>query len=610
MYVPVEKLKENKSRAIAKTTACTKSNDKQSFVFLDNRPEAITQRKVQPLANLSSSLPIQKKDNNTGLHNNLKDFNSNHVSTMQLRAVTLVEDADRAGELGVREIRNITMVGRPPGIWSNTMGAHTTAYQMYKDALRRSLINLTLPEAVQTLHNNVIAHEAVYMGRLRNDGVGSPREKYNAERQLYNNIHALAIQVGGATTARIGKMIEHYLNLNELLAGTAYNTGPGANPGRGEASYAKALRAIDARMQGGEAAPANLRQVVQAAVTGLYDRVMDLAPDNKIQGNTSAAVGQTAMNIRSDAGQRFTNTFEAAYPRVAEAATILGFGPDQRLEYARTHAREDVVWGAGMGTIDQQRDAITLRYGEQGNRQDTFEIDFDQNAQRKITRLEFEGRPEVPFQDNSEGQHTTAWVVIRNWMTTQLMDKNVNSGLTRLKRFMNTFLDDVTVQGLWNVGDVTDGYAHDKDQASWNAERDAITARIAEIKTRPELKNWEIGGREILLRVLNLYARTPFSAVQSQGKAGGEAEYVHWLINNKTSKGKKLESGDLEYAAIRLYDFRAGDNARQQQEGGPEEKKLLHRHLKFIQEAFPTNGNSIKFNKLQKAMEERKEEID
>jgi hypothetical protein len=72
MYEQVEKPKENKSRAIENSTVQTKSKAKQPIGLVDNRPGSIAQRKMKSIANNSSSQPIQKKENNTGLPDNLK----------------------------------------------------------------------------------------------------------------------------------------------------------------------------------------------------------------------------------------------------------------------------------------------------------------------------------------------------------------------------------------------------------------------------------------------------------------------------------------------------------------------------------------------------------
>lgn len=51
MYAEVEKPKENKSGSIANSVAQKKSKGKQGFGFVDNRPEAIAQRKLQDTVN-------------------------------------------------------------------------------------------------------------------------------------------------------------------------------------------------------------------------------------------------------------------------------------------------------------------------------------------------------------------------------------------------------------------------------------------------------------------------------------------------------------------------------------------------------------------------------
>ncbi len=76
MYAQVERTKENtasadrrKTRAIANSVAQKKSNAKQGFWFVDNRPESIAQRKMQSQISNSSSQTSRKKKNNLPLQN-------------------------------------------------------------------------------------------------------------------------------------------------------------------------------------------------------------------------------------------------------------------------------------------------------------------------------------------------------------------------------------------------------------------------------------------------------------------------------------------------------------------------------------------------------------
>ncbi|MCK5013315.1 MAG: hypothetical protein KAS66_05820 [Candidatus Omnitrophica bacterium] len=56
MYEQIEKPKENKSRPVGHSIVQKKSKGKHSFGFVDNRPEAITQRKLQEMANNSQAV--------------------------------------------------------------------------------------------------------------------------------------------------------------------------------------------------------------------------------------------------------------------------------------------------------------------------------------------------------------------------------------------------------------------------------------------------------------------------------------------------------------------------------------------------------------------------
>lgn len=99
MYAQVEKPKENNCSAVAKSFAQKKSNVKQRFGFVDKRPEAAAQRKLQEMANNSSltkqANQLQVMPNNYRTQHqkliqkreNKKDTSvSLHASVMQLSA--------------------------------------------------------------------------------------------------------------------------------------------------------------------------------------------------------------------------------------------------------------------------------------------------------------------------------------------------------------------------------------------------------------------------------------------------------------------------------------------------------------------------------------------
>lgn len=98
MYAQVEKPKENKSRAVASSVAQKKSDGKQGVGFVDNRSESLTQRKIQSLTTDSISQPIQKKENNTGLPDDLKSGMEN-LSGVSLDDVKVHRNSSKPAQL-------------------------------------------------------------------------------------------------------------------------------------------------------------------------------------------------------------------------------------------------------------------------------------------------------------------------------------------------------------------------------------------------------------------------------------------------------------------------------------------------------------------------------
>lgn len=91
MHTHADKTQENKSQSVSAANPQLQSGGESTFQFVDNRPEAVKQRKLQEMANKSPQVklatqlqamanhysvqqhqPIQKKENNTGFPDNLK----------------------------------------------------------------------------------------------------------------------------------------------------------------------------------------------------------------------------------------------------------------------------------------------------------------------------------------------------------------------------------------------------------------------------------------------------------------------------------------------------------------------------------------------------------
>lgn len=67
MNTHADKTHENKNQAVANAVSQKKSSSESTFQFVDNRPEAVAQRKLQEMANNSTRLDIIQKKSIDGL---------------------------------------------------------------------------------------------------------------------------------------------------------------------------------------------------------------------------------------------------------------------------------------------------------------------------------------------------------------------------------------------------------------------------------------------------------------------------------------------------------------------------------------------------------------
>ncbi|MBW2661998.1 MAG: DUF4157 domain-containing protein [Deltaproteobacteria bacterium] len=101
MYAQVEKPRENQNKVVANSVAQNQSGGEPPFQFVDNRPEAIVQRKLQEMANnqtVQKQHPIQKKENKTGLPDKLKSGIEN-LSGYSMDDVKVHYNSDKPAQL-------------------------------------------------------------------------------------------------------------------------------------------------------------------------------------------------------------------------------------------------------------------------------------------------------------------------------------------------------------------------------------------------------------------------------------------------------------------------------------------------------------------------------
>ena len=133
MNTHADKTQENKSHSVANETSQMQSGSKSTFQFVDNRPEAIAQRKLQEMAinspqakqvaqlqamannhSAQQQQPVQKKENNTGLPDNLKTGMEN-LSGMSLDDVKVHRSSDKPAQLQAHPYAQGTDIHLGPG---------------------------------------------------------------------------------------------------------------------------------------------------------------------------------------------------------------------------------------------------------------------------------------------------------------------------------------------------------------------------------------------------------------------------------------------------------------------------------------------------------------
>jgi hypothetical protein len=149
MHTHADKTQENKSQSVANTVPQKQNGGETTFQFVDNRPEAVTQRKSQEIANNSLQVsqlrasqdmannsghaeqvaqlqpmadnassqqqePTQKKENNTGLPDNLKT-GMESLSGMPLDDVKVHRNSDKPAQLQAHAYAQGTDIHLGPG---------------------------------------------------------------------------------------------------------------------------------------------------------------------------------------------------------------------------------------------------------------------------------------------------------------------------------------------------------------------------------------------------------------------------------------------------------------------------------------------------------------
>lgn len=160
MYEQVEKPKENKSRAIANYVAQKKSGGKQGIGFVDTRPEAIAQRKLQDMVN---NCPQEKQTSKfQKMANDYSIQNQSLIQFVRSGKKRIIADAQKKLHL--------------------TNPKHKTV----RRRVARGARLIRYIENTRNTGRNVLVATVNFGGRnhtfhLRSAGLGGPHPKYNGK---------------------------------------------------------------------------------------------------------------------------------------------------------------------------------------------------------------------------------------------------------------------------------------------------------------------------------------------------------------------------------------------------------------------------------------------
>lgn len=216
MYAQVEKPKENKSRAVGNSVAQKKSSVKQRFGFVDNRPEAIAQRKLQETTENSRRAPqVMQLQIMTNNHSNKL---GNHI----IQRVVRFDASDNPKEARITE----AWFPRPEG--TSSSGAHSTAISLFQQAAMNAVLYHNYDDALRNLKELVLSIVEL-------PGYGQNEEVLRQGMvELLDYISGCIESSYMNWGANLDEIARRYILLREKVAYTHHETGEGASGTRGE----------------------------------------------------------------------------------------------------------------------------------------------------------------------------------------------------------------------------------------------------------------------------------------------------------------------------------------------------------------------------------------
>ncbi|CAH9053881.1 hypothetical protein PSECIP111951_00913 [Pseudoalteromonas holothuriae] len=279
MYAQVEKSKENKSRVVANSVAQKKSDEKQGFGFVDNRPEAVAQRTLQKMTN---GYQLVKQATQ------LKYIDNNYTSKKQDPIQRAEKVKDNPIQLRIREGGELYDTGvNPQKKWGFTPREVST-YNVINDGAYPEITFASIDE-IKVLVRAISPFLSFFTTEL-----GQLPSPINANAVIATLVQQSETNRQGHSVARHGPQMKLPQLRDRLTTGFI----GGAFAPAGAQGFATGFLSHEAFLISQKSSIEHIQTAYTATVAGLRPLITDLK--NKIQqlaGLTGAAIGVKKREI-------------------------------------------------------------------------------------------------------------------------------------------------------------------------------------------------------------------------------------------------------------------------------------------------------------------------
>jgi hypothetical protein len=466
-----DKTSENKSQSVANNMPKQQSSDKAPFHHLDNRPEAIAQRKLKDAIGRNNAVFTLKAKNDSK--------SAAQMRQVVQRVTTQILPGKEDGK-----IESISIVGRPPHTFPGSMGDHTTAFTMIASGLENQIKGKTVVQASATLGR--LVHELYDLPGMKLPPQSLPIEHAERLNNALKKLHWFVVQMrnfrknynqnksgflnflppeneeyefSAGLVSHMQNWIDTYLEARELVPMSTVNVKAINTPlaGKGKGESANTLVAAE----NGE----NVNIIaITRQIEGLFDAraaaVICGTVDWELLPKVAPGMFPTfEFEKRAEllVMQHFT-TLQSLYPNVMKRLNTEEMAKHKIIDLLHWNLKKNIYEKHNENVEAQKKEKKQnnkkgTRTQKEGKRYLTTALNV--NEHNIITDVKMGGRGTSPY-SNTMGAHTSAWVVLTDSVWAGLVGKTLLQGA----EIVNTLIN----QAIGRMVEMTDVMQSDEKQ--------------------------------------------------------------------------------------------------------------------------------------------------